>query len=920
MNKEQELKQQFLQEVAENIQQIEDFFQKIRLYKNVDNKNIEIEDINNSMRAAHSIKGGSALMGLPILSEFAHRWEDYLKVLKVDRKKISFDDKLIELCFRGVDCLRQLVAAYADDLNLTAEVIAEQFQTVFTDLSAIFGEPEPEDMTTILATDSNAHEAIALLFETQIELSLRQLNDLIASDGVELAEELMNMAVEFDGLGQMFEIERFTLACESVVEHLTTATNQVDVKNIAYASLNLWRECQQAILANNYEEIPTSINLTRISFDSIPATSEKLVAANINHTANSTTNIATNITTVTPSADTFILASQTTAKTTIPATEPHLRVPTQQLETIGELSREITVSQYRLEYELQELQTLNRNLQQIIRQLDLAHQQTQRHWQKQTNFPHLTNSLQTTITAIAKLKEISIDIETHIEDAIALEIGLEKTARNMQTRINQVAMRPLADLFDRFPRALTELCQTYGKDVKLKIQGGDILVERTVIDSLNEPLTHLFRNAFDHGIETPQQRQTAGKPTQGTIEITAQQQHKHIIITIRDDGNGIDLNKICDRAILMGLDPILLNQASEADLLSLIFEPGFSTNDTVTELSGRGVGMDVVRNNIKQIQGDVKLETKPGIGTTFTLTLPLQTSLIRVLLIESDSALVAIPKSSVQAILPYSPNQVYTITNQDYFTYQDTIVTLINLADCWQFNTTHRSKSPTSKPSIDIPMVIIVEVNDQLIALQVERYWQEQEVMVRPVEGNIPLPSGFSNTTILRDGRVVPLLNLSEMLYAIASCQHPQQHPQQKTLPPQPDHTNQINQANKPNKPTILLVDDSVNVRRLIAYQLEQNGYHILEAKNGIEAFEQIKAKPQINAIISDIDMPQLDGYGLLEKLQSSNQFSNIPVLMLTSHGSPKYRQKAFNLGAKAYLKKPCNWHELAQALSGMLN
>ncbi|BAZ04921.1 hybrid sensor histidine kinase/response regulator [Calothrix sp. NIES-3974] len=884
MNKEQELKQQFLLEVSENIQQLENFFQQLKI-----NPHLDLDKINHVMRAAHSIKGGSAIMGLHVLSDLAHRWEDYLKVLKVERKQIAIDNHLIELCLNGVDCLRQLVAAYADNLSLTAEIIAEQFQPIFSQLSDHFGEPVTEDMTTILATETDNHEAIALMFSTQIEMSLQRLSDLITTNSPQLNTELMNMTVEFDGLGQMFEIQAFVLACEAVMQHLDSATQEQEVKNIAQAALQLWRKCQQSILANQYDAIPTTLDLSTPPEKITPTTRRDATCRPKDATCRVSTSNQIH-------------------------PDPSLGISPQQIETITELSRELTINQHRLQSELHSIHTLTRNLHHVIRQIDIAHQQTQRTWQKLTNSQPLANPLPNTTTAITKLKEIAIDMETRLSDALDLERNLDKTAHNLQTHIHQVSLRPLSDLFQRFPRALTELCHTYGKDVKLIIQGGDILVEKAILDALKEPLTHLFRNAFDHGIEPPSQRIATGKPPQGVIKITAHQSPNHTVITITDDGNGIDLQRIRDRAIKMGLDPILLQQASEADILSLIFEPGFSTSETVTELSGRGVGMDVVRNHLKQIQGEVTVNTKLGQGTTFTLSLPLQTSLMRVLLIESDRTLVAIPKHSVQAVLSYSPSQVYKISSKDYYKYENTILPLIRLANCWQYQTPRPQNPSPNNPTINTPTILIVESNHiseqspqtprQLIAIQVERYWQEQEVILRPVEGNIPLPPGFSNATILRDGRVVPLLNLPELLYTIASQTS------------SPSHQPSIPQF---SKPTILLVDDSVNVRRIVAHRLQQQGYSILEAENGLEALKQLQNHPHITAIISDIDMPQLNGYGLLEKLQLKPETAAIPVMILSSHNCEKYREKAFHLGAKAYLKKPCNEHELLQMISALM-
>ncbi|MEO1182827.1 MAG: ATP-binding protein [Cyanobacteria bacterium J06636_28] len=221
-----------------------------------------------------------------------------------------------------------------------------------------------------------------------------------------------------------------------------------------------------------------------------------------------------------------------------------------------------------------------------------------------------------------RLREVADDLEISVDIAEQSSRNLQRTTRQLQRNLNKLRMRPLSDITDRFPRALRELSLEFGKPVELKVEGDKTLVDRNILESLNDPLMHILRNAFDHGIETPDDRRAAGKPEQGTITINAQQRSSRTIITIRDDGRGIPLEKIRARAQEMGLDESLLATASETDLLSLIFEPGFSTASQVTTLSGRGVGMDVVRNNLEEIRGDVSVATQSGQGSTFTISVP----------------------------------------------------------------------------------------------------------------------------------------------------------------------------------------------------------------------------------------------------------------------------------------------------------
>ena len=228
---------------------------------------------------------------------------------------------------------------------------------------------------------------------------------------------------------------------------------------------------------------------------------------------------------------------------------------------------------------------------------------------------------QTLLENIVKIQEITTNIQLSLSDTDQVNCLLNKTAQQLQNSFTQVHMRPLSDLVERFNKALGDMSMEYGKNVQLKIEGANILIERSILEALNEPLIYLLRNVFKHGIEDPATRRTYGKPEQGLIEIKAAHHRNRTLITLRDDGRGISVEKIRARGLVLGLEPTLLAQATDKELLSLIFEPGFSTSEQVRALS-RDVGMDVVHNKLKFIQGDIKVDTVPGLGTTFTLSVP----------------------------------------------------------------------------------------------------------------------------------------------------------------------------------------------------------------------------------------------------------------------------------------------------------
>ena len=524
---------------------------------------------------------------------------------------------------------------------------------------------------------------------------------------------------------------------------------------------------------------------------------------------------------------------------------------------------------------------------------------------------------------IVQIQEVTSDIELSLEDTDGTVRELNQTSKQLQTNLTRVRMRPLSDLVGRFQRALRDLALQHGKEVELKVSGKGTLIDRSILEALSDPLMHLVRNAFDHGIEKPDIRQSQGKPAQGTIEIKAAHRGNQTIITISDDGNGINLDKIRARAEQMGLDAELLAAASEDELLSLIFEPGFSTAERVTDLSGRGVGMDVVRNNLKQIRGDIRVDTQPGQGTTFTLTVPFTLSVARVLLVESNHTMLAFPTDVIEEMLLLDEEQILRTPGSEVLKWEEEMIPLIRLGAWLRFNCSRKITTPEGVPSISEPTVLMISPSDQLIALQVDRCWGEQEVAIRQVSGPLSMPAGFASCTILGDGKVVPLVDAASLLRWMRSERTPdtdgslvEQLPQLDAPPPEQP----INVATPtPQRDTVLVVDDSINVRRFLALALEKAGYLVEQAKDGQDAVEKLLGGLQVQAVICDIEMPRLDGYGFLARIKSDPAFSDLPISMLTSRTGEKHRQLAMTLGASGYFSKPYNERELLDTLEQLI-
>lgn len=519
---------------------------------------------------------------------------------------------------------------------------------------------------------------------------------------------------------------------------------------------------------------------------------------------------------------------------------------------------------------------------------------------------------------IVKLQEVISDINLTNQEMQQANSSLTLTSRSLQTRITRTQMRPFEEIVGRFPRVMRDYALKYGKQVKLQIEGEETLFERYALDILTDPINHLLRNAFDHGIETPEARVAAGKPAEGTITIRAAQRGNRAIVTMSDDGGGINLDKIRDKIRQHGIPESRIQELTESELLNMIFDAGFSTAEKVTELSGRGVGMDVVKANLKKVQGDISVATNFGHGTTFTISIPLSLSIFRVLLLESNGFTFAIPLNVVKEILPLAGQPIAETETGTTITWQGQTIPLHQPDKQWRFLSGTKLTEMDGNPMINHPLVIMIGNADQTAGLQVKRYWSEQEVAIRPVSSPIPLPAGFSGVTTLGDGRIVPLLDpitlfeptTTATVIADASIER-------APIAPPPTAADDV--STESDSVTVLVVDDSIHARRYLALSLEKAGYQVEQARDGQEAVDQLLGGLKVQAVICDVEMPRLDGYGVLSEIKTRPEFRELPIAMLTSRSSEKHRKLAMNLGATAYFSKPYNEQELLQTLGSLV-
>jgi chemotaxis family two-component system sensor histidine kinase/response regulator PixL len=472
-------------------------------------------------------------------------------------------------------------------------------------------------------------------------------------------------------------------------------------------------------------------------------------------------------------------------------------------------------------------------------------------------------------------------------------------------------MLPLSEVLNRFPRVLRDLSVKHDKQVSLKLTGTNVLVDKAALEKLYDPLVHLLRNAFDHGIEQNEIRLKSNKPIEGIIEIKAYHQGNQTVIEIIDDGAGLNLDRIGRKAVEKGiLSPEQLAVVTKDDLLDLIFQPGFSTATTVTDISGRGVGLDIVRSQLRSLKGTITVDSNPGKGTVFILKLPLTLTMDKLLVLLTGNNLLALPSDNIYEILIPETSHIKTSSNRRFLTYSDHIIPIFSLLELLSYNCpTVPQVGAKTLAMLPVPEewakpLLLLKQGQQLFALEVDRLVSEQELVIKPFGEALTAPSFSYGCTILGDGSLIPVINgsmlLEKVLDNLFSGISLKQSPLQKDTHKPVKNNNQTIQVS-----SVLVVDDSAAMRRTLALSLEKSGYRVLQARDGKDALDQLAQNSNINLVICDIEMPNMNGFEFLGQRRRHKNMMKIPVAMLTSRSNDKHRKLATQLGADAYFTKP---------------
>lgn len=568
-----------------------------------------------------------------------------------------------------------------------------------------------------------------------------------------------------------------------------------------------------------------------------------------------------------------------------------LRVDSAKLDTLVSQVNELTITKIRTKKHLHKLNIINNELEEwqksSIKVLNYLKYYDKKYFQSSVGdnpvsffvkqllgiFTENNKKVQEAVSNISSLHR------TIQEDDTKMKLVVE----NMETMVKNIRVLPLATVFHLFGRMVRDIAQEKNKKIELEIIGSETSTDKKIIEEIKAPLIHIIRNSIDHGIETPEERIAMGKNPVGKIILSARQVNNKVIIQIEDDGKGINIEKVKDKALRKGyLTQEEIDSMSEEQLTNIIFTPGFSTGDEITNISGRGIGMDVVQTKISQLNGKVKVISELNKGCCVQIELPTTMSTMQAFLVESANQTYAIEMEVINTVLRKNCDEIILNKGKKSIIFNEKTIPLFNLSDILKLPTSDTNKSKET--------ILILQSDNKMMALAVDKLIGDQEILNKKLCAPLYKLKNISGITTLASGETCLILNSTDILNATNT----NLIQKAETL---------IEESPKNNTYKILLVDDSITTRTLEKNILEKAGYNIEIAENPFEAFEKMK-HTRFNLIISDMEMPEMNGLEFLEKIKTDEMYSEIPFIMVSSLIDEDCKKRAMDLGAKKYIIK----------------
>lgn len=509
---------------------------------------------------------------------------------------------------------------------------------------------------------------------------------------------------------------------------------------------------------------------------------------------------------------------------------------------------------------------------------------------------HLMNLIGELVLGKNRLLKIYDDVEERYEGEKFLEelnqvvSQLSIITTDVQLAVMKTRMQPIAKVFNKFPRVVRDLSRELGKQIELEITGEETELDKSIVEEIGDPIMHMIRNSCDHGVEDPATRKANGKPERGVVQLKAYNEGNHIVVEITDDGKGLDANELKIKALEKNLiTEKEAGQMTDKEAFTLIFKPGFSTAAKVTNVSGRGVGMDVVKTNIEKLNGVIEIDSELGKGSSFKLKIPLTLAIIQSLLVGTQEEFYAIPLASVLETVRVPIDNIYTIEGKNVLRLREEVLSLVRLSDVFGVKQVLESGDQT--------YVVIIGVAESKLGIIVDTLVGQEEIVIKSMGDYLQNIQGIAGATIRGDGRVTLIIDVGAMM-DIAKEIKVDIKAQLESSVKKPKE--------QPSDYKVLIVDDSKMDRTLMQKALEPLGISLLEATNGVEALNIVKSgEHEIDAMLIDIEMPRMDGYTLAGEIRKYSKYRQLPLIAVTSRTSKTDRLRGVEVGMTEYITKP---------------
>lgn len=504
-----------------------------------------------------------------------------------------------------------------------------------------------------------------------------------------------------------------------------------------------------------------------------------------------------------------------------------------------------------------------------------------------------------------RITQLANELEKKFEGEFLVEQLSETTSQiglittELQLAVMKTRMVPIGKVFNKFPRMIRDLCRDLNKEIELIITGEDTELDKSVVEEIGDPLVHMLRNAVDHGIEPPEERIKKKKPKKGTVWLNAYHEGNHIVIEVKDDGRGIDPEKIKKKAVEKGIiTPEEAKNLNKEEIFGLIFRPGFSTAEKVTGVSGRGVGMDVVKTNIEKLNGIIQVESEINKGSTFKLKLPLTLAIIQALLVEVSGEVFAIPLVSVIETVRINEDEIHNFEGREVLKLRDSVLSLIRLDEVFQLEGSFSTEM----------YVVVVALAEKRIGLIVDRLVGQEEIVIKSLGEYIGGNIGIAGATIMGDGKVRLIIDVSGVMEIATKMPRRIKHKKS---------SNKYKRSKEDNIVRVLVVDDSATDRKIMKRLLTSTGWiEVIEVSNPHDALTAAQSI-DIDLIITDIVMPEMDGFELAKTIKEKGV--DKPIIAVSARGEASNIQKAKLYGISAYLVKPINLDEMVSKIDKLV-